>query len=604
MMHVRPAAGARLGLVRLLALVLAVTACGAASSSARADVLMPVDRAAGFLTDAQGRVLMLHGINMVDKRPPYAPDAVGFGDDDAAFLATEGFSTVRLGIIYKALEPKPGVYDDGYLDRIAGTVDTLARHGIVSLLDFHQDLYNERFQGEGWPDWAVLDDGLPAEPQAGFPDNYVGMPALQRAFDHFFNNDPADPATPEIGLGDRYAAAWAHVAQRFRDVDGVLGYDLMNEPWPGTEWQDCVNPGGCPVADQRLAEFTQRTLKAIREVDETTLVFYEPYVLFNFGSGTTLPGFGDQHTAMSFHDYCLSAGSSDSYAGCDTADDLVFQHATERTRSTGDPTLMTEFGATGAEDVLTAMVQRADRNMIGWQEWHYCGCEDPTTSGPGDKQAIVLDPAREPAGDNLKTATLDLLSRPHPRAIAGTPSSFGYDAATKTFTLAYVTSRAGGGDGFGPDSVTEIPTPLRAYPHGYAVAVTGGTIRSVPGAPVALVASCTGFDHVRVTITPTGSAATSCPPPPTVVAALRLRLRLSPAVVSAGRRVSVRATVRVGRRPFRGAVVRLAGARAVTDASGRATLRKRFERVGPRSAVARATGYLPGRARLRVRPRR
>ena len=38
----------------------------------------------------QGRVVNLHGINMVYKRPPYAPDAAGFGDDDAAFLASRG----------------------------------------------------------------------------------------------------------------------------------------------------------------------------------------------------------------------------------------------------------------------------------------------------------------------------------------------------------------------------------------------------------------------------------------------------------------------------------------------------------------------------------
>ena len=123
-------------------------------------------------------MVVLHGVNMVAKRPPYAPDATGFGADDAAFLAAEGYTTVRLGIIYAAVEPQPGVYDDAYLDRIAKTVRVLGGHGIVSLLDFHQDLYNERFQGEGWPDWAVIDDGLPAEPKLGFPGNYLGMPAL------------------------------------------------------------------------------------------------------------------------------------------------------------------------------------------------------------------------------------------------------------------------------------------------------------------------------------------------------------------------------------------------------------------------------------------
>src|SRR4051794_9788983 len=89
---------------------------------------------------------------------------------------------------------------------------SLEKHGITPLLDFHQDLYNERFQGEGWPDWAVLDDGLPAQPQLGFPGNYLVQPALNRAFDNFWANAQGPG---EVGLVDRYAAAWTRVAQAF-----------------------------------------------------------------------------------------------------------------------------------------------------------------------------------------------------------------------------------------------------------------------------------------------------------------------------------------------------------------------------------------------------
>ena len=142
-------------------------------------------RAAGSWTRS-GRVLVLHGVNMVYKRPPYAPDKIDFDRDDARFLARNGFRTVRLGLIWKAVEPRPGKYDDRYLARIARTAEILADEGIWTMLDFHQDLYNERFQGEGAPDWAVLDGGLPAEPQLGFPFNYFAMPALNLAFDNFW----------------------------------------------------------------------------------------------------------------------------------------------------------------------------------------------------------------------------------------------------------------------------------------------------------------------------------------------------------------------------------------------------------------------------------
>jgi endoglycosylceramidase len=52
--------------------------------------------------------VILRGVNMVAKLPPYDPAVLGFSDDDAAFLASEGFNTVRLGIIYKGLEPQRG----------------------------------------------------------------------------------------------------------------------------------------------------------------------------------------------------------------------------------------------------------------------------------------------------------------------------------------------------------------------------------------------------------------------------------------------------------------------------------------------------------------
>jgi hypothetical protein len=69
------------------------------------------------------------------------------------------------------------------------------------------------------------------------------------------------------------------------------------------------------------------------------------------------------------------------------------------------------------------MADRADRFMIGWQEWHYCPRADPTTTGPGAQQALVLDPAKPPRGGNVERAKLARLARPHPEAIAGTPNA-------------------------------------------------------------------------------------------------------------------------------------------------------------------------------------
>ena len=49
-----------------------------------------------WVTDAQHRVVITQGINEVAKSAPYAPDAVGFGEDDAAFLEAQAVSYTHL----------------------------------------------------------------------------------------------------------------------------------------------------------------------------------------------------------------------------------------------------------------------------------------------------------------------------------------------------------------------------------------------------------------------------------------------------------------------------------------------------------------------------
>ena len=100
--------------------------CCALPASAPALASLPLSHAGRWITDARGRVVILHGTNMVYKLPPYYPAAAGFGGTDAAFLHANGFNAVRVGLIWKAIEPQPGVYDDGYLEQIEQTVATLA----------------------------------------------------------------------------------------------------------------------------------------------------------------------------------------------------------------------------------------------------------------------------------------------------------------------------------------------------------------------------------------------------------------------------------------------------------------------------------------------
>lgn len=483
-------------LLRLLmgfAVILIMTACSQSKApvgQSSTALSLPLSNTGRWITDKDGRVVILHGMNMVNKRAPYAPDAVGFADDDAAFLAEEGYNAVRVGVIYKALEPMPGVYDDKYLSRIENTVAILARHGIVSLLDFHQDQYSELFQGEGFPDWAVIDDGLPNITQLG----YFGNPALERSYDNFWNNTAASDGT---GLQDHYAAAWKHVAERFRNNQNILGYELFNEPWAGTAYPTCIVPLGCPLFDETLTAFNKRTIAAIRQADPVTLVWYEANLLFNFGPIPHLGDTGDQHAGFAFHSYCIPGIN----VVCSTFFDLEFAEAEDQAARNGDALLITEAGAVDDADILQKFVDKSDAEMVGWLEWDYCSCNDPALDPTDYSYGIVKDPAKPLTGDNIKPAKLAILSRPYPKIVAGTPKSYSFDASSKVFKLDYSAARADGSGNFPAGSQTVVGLPPRQYPNGYTVQVNGARVVSKENAAEIILESTEGSE-VQLSVEP------------------------------------------------------------------------------------------------------
>jgi len=549
------------------ALVLVAVAAVIAAPPAGADPQPPFGHAGRWITDAQGRVVVFHGLNVVDKLPPYYPASLGFDARAVVFLKSNGFDVVRLGIIWKALEPQPGVYDDHYLAQIAATARLLAAHGVFPFIDFHQDMYNERFDGEGAPDWAVQDDGLPHQPDEGFPDNYFFMTSLWRAYDHFWNNDPGPGG---IGLQDRYAAAWAHVAAYFRADPSVLGFDIFNEPFPGSQYASCANPEGCPAFDAQLTAFTKRVFGAIRTADHTRMLWYEPNAAFNFGANTHHGNPDDPNSGMDFHVYCIggsipgaSSSSPGSAQGCSTAENLVFDQAEAQSQSTGGALLESEFGGTDDLGTLERLVDESDQHMVSWIEWAYWN-RDPCCARPAE--GVVYDMSKPPTGDNVKTAKLAVLARPYPQAVAGTPTSWNFDPATREFDLAYSTS-APGGARLAPGARTEVVAPGAQYPTGYSASATGARVVSAPGASVIELVNGPGIRSVELKVTPTAGG----PGAPRRAAGRRRRVGRRGLGCGARARVVIRLPRRLGR------VVR---ARVVVHGRARKTVRgHRIRRV-------------------------
>jgi endoglycosylceramidase len=407
-----------------------------------------------WFVDAHGRVIGMRGVNFVQKFPPVTPASVGFDDEDAEFLANEGFNVVRLGVVFGAVMPAPGVIDREYVDGIAHTTRVLARHGIYVQLDFHQDGYGPAVHGNGFPEWATLTDGLP-NPPAQFPLYYVQNPALQRAFDNFWANRPGPDGVP---LQTHYAAAIRAIAAEVAHEPYVLGYDLMNEPWPGANWSPCLT--GCPdIERERLIPFARRMTDAIRTVDRAHIVFSEPFTLFNFGQATTVVPPGDRGDGLSFHVYTTSPAD----------EPAVIEHVLDAAGYRDAPPIASEFGATSDPATITRITSTIEHGLVPWVFWSY-------------DENLVVDKSLPPEGANVRTPTLQALARPYAAATNGTPTSWSYDATSGSVEFTYSTRLPDGrrGSAF---TVTEIDLPLHAFRSGYRVSVTGARVVSHDNAP-------------------------------------------------------------------------------------------------------------------------
>src|SRR5438067_5649864 len=99
--------------------LLAAAAALAPASAVRAAPWStgPLAIRAPDIVDARGRQVILHGFNVVYKKPPYYPndsqgETTSFNWNDMVRLRSWGFNTIRLGVDWKGLEPTRGSFDE------------------------------------------------------------------------------------------------------------------------------------------------------------------------------------------------------------------------------------------------------------------------------------------------------------------------------------------------------------------------------------------------------------------------------------------------------------------------------------------------------------
>lgn len=380
-----------------------------------------------YITDAQGRALILHGVNVSNsaKEQAHPPELT------EARVARQqkdwGFNYVRYLIFWDFIEPERGVYDEAYLDGVEQRIKWYTDRGMYVMLDMHQDLYSRYASGlgRGAPEWATISEGaadieIPSE----WVSKYWWMaglkPEVAAAAKNFW----------EYGdykfLQDHYIDAWQHVAERFKNNPYVIGYDLMNEPFPG--FIDALNGG---FGANELPAFYNRLIPAMREVDQDKWLFIEPQSFgVTFGMLSTLPVIEDTRAgaarlAYAPHLYPLSTHEGTGYGSIDKTGMQMWNH--ERTKEVNAqqaPLIVGEFGGTdnqeGILDYFDDVTELMDYMSAGWAYWsHDCGSWG----------LIDCNGAENPKTNHLV--------RVYPQAIAGEPIAFRYNARAKAFELSF-----------------------------------------------------------------------------------------------------------------------------------------------------------------------
>jgi len=427
-----------------------------------------------FLADELGRALILHGANQTF--------SVGYGEpveywaieDDFVRMRAYGFNLARLPVFWHSFERAEDNYDMEYLDRLEDALDWCADNDLLAIIDFHQDMFNEKYGGRGFPDWMVRDEGLPFNPNLEGFFKYLS-PAVITAFHHFYND--ADLQQAQID-------AWMLFVNRFKDHPALLGYDLLNEPWIDKHlpWT---------FEAETLSAMYTRLIEAIREVDTEHWIFYEPLVL---NPSALLPSslqkLSGERLAYYPHLYHPLMDLGFAYNGNGAYFRRWGKVVSGNARAWHVPALIGEWGVRTEEDnylqYMDDALTMADEVLAGWTFWHFRG------------HGGAYDLFDEDSNERVERA--DRIVRAYPRAVPGIPREISFDFETKVMVLRFedLPNASGPTEIFIPES--------RHYPDGWTLAVSdpAGSWTSEWAAETALLPIYTtpvGGEHV-ITIAP------------------------------------------------------------------------------------------------------
>ena len=397
-----------------------------------------IDPTNRFILDKHGRYSIFHGGNVVVKLPPYLPILDKFDyqyslntPHDLETMKRLGFNSVRLGVIWEAVEKAPGVYDDEYLDKVEQIINTLGENGIYTMVDAHQDVFSRQFCGEGVPYFYVNEMGYDKKCDASaltrildfvgvcktiedfnfrFDEN--GLPLIEDCVTHNFqdyhfiagfSSAYRNFYENRANIQDKFVEFWKKVVTRFKDNEYILGYDLWNEPAPGGPMEDIKSfiPGRPDIKD--ILPVYRKVDTELRQIKPNYILFFEntpvPDILPIFGglflgSMDEKPAGDDVPQVYNFHTYCCLSGTDTCAHGeasydksikvCPTFHQKQFKKEIKTAEKLNVPMFLSEFGACSDSlacyNEIISVMKITEENFISWSYWNYKPYGDHTTS--------------------------------------------------------------------------------------------------------------------------------------------------------------------------------------------------------------------------------
>ena len=426
--------------------------------------------------DSDGRQRIFNGVNLCDKGKfepgnPRKYYAVDFDEALIKQLSEDGFNLVRLGLTWDAVEPEPNRYDEEYLNRVQKVADLCAKYGIYFYLDMHQDLYGgfADTPGDGAPGWACLTDGEKFKPtKFVWAEGYFWGKAVHKSFDNFWANSEYNG----IPLQTYFCNMWKHVAERFKDHPALFGFDLLNEPFPGSDGGKvfrkligsvaktvitdkrckigrmlkhlinkeairCLEPFNDPTLFRKVtsaaddiikkfdtgyySQFINRTAKAIREVTDNGIIMMENSYYSNLGIPYSTPavnydGKREEKLCFAPHAYDLMVDTpAYKYASNSRVGSIFDEHKRAQERL-GVPVIVGEWGgqSEGTDWLyhIDYLLNKFDGNQ--WSQTYWCYYNGL-----------------------LENPIMECLIRTSPVAVCGSITEYSFDKENNVFTLKY-----------------------------------------------------------------------------------------------------------------------------------------------------------------------